>query len=93
MSNVLKPIVSYILTRWKVNIVLAIPSQNLLLFYSEFLIISDFSALSTGPETEEVIDHNGKRRRWSLEESMCRFLYALSLPLIIHSCPPLGTKR
>lgn len=36
--------------------VLIIPSQNLVLFSSEFLIISDFLASSTEPAIEQVIN-------------------------------------
>lgn len=62
MSSELKPIVSiYILTGFlvvpcgRVNMVLVILCQNMVLFYSEFLIISDFSASSTALGTEQVL--------------------------------------
>lgn len=60
MSSVLKFIVSYIMTGFlvvpcgRVNVVLVTPPQKMVLFYSEFLIISDFSALSTGLGTKQV---------------------------------------
>ena len=58
LSNMLKSIVSYILIRFfivpcgRVNMGLSIPSQNLVLFYSEILIISDLlaSSIESGKE-------------------------------------------
>lgn len=58
VSSVLKSIVSYILTGFlvvpygKINKVFITSSQNLVLFYYYFLIISDFSASSIGSGTE-----------------------------------------
>lgn len=60
-----KSIVSCILTGFlvvpcvwggAVNMVLITPSQNLVLCYYYFLIITDFSASSIGSETEKVIN-------------------------------------
>lgn len=60
----LKSIVSCILTGFlvvpfwgrAVNTVLITPSQNLVLCYYYFLIITDFSASSIGSEREKVIN-------------------------------------
>lgn len=66
MSSELKPIVSTYILTWflfvpcrRVNMVLVILSQNMVLFYSEFLIISDFSASSTAPGTDQVLATGG----------------------------------
>ena len=61
LSNMLKSIVSYILIGLfivicgRVNMVLIIPSQNFVLFYSELLIISDLLASSIESGIEWVI--------------------------------------
>lgn len=62
LSNMLKSIVSYILIGFftvpcgRVNMGLIIPSQNLVLFCSEFLIISDLLASSVESGKEWVIN-------------------------------------